>query len=418
MSDLVDVRVEDLWKEFRVGTKRRAPRFAALKGLNFEVRRGEALGIIGRNGAGKSTLLKVLAGITAPSRGRVTISGHLSALIEIGSGFHPELTGRENVFLAGAILGMKRRDIAEKLPSIFEFAGVERFIDTPVKWYSSGMYVRLGFSVAAHLDPEVLLIDEVLAVGDAEFQTKCLRRVHELKARGVTILLISHDLSAVEQLCDRAVLLEKGEVAATGPAADVIAHYHRSITAAAVQEPSFHPLARERPLAITSLLTSGPAASGNATTGEPLVSLVRYDATRALRVCFELSYYSSDGKTLIATTSTGAGSDAMTADAPGGEVEFLCPALPLGPGTYYMRVVAREADSGHVVDWWDGGTMLHVGAGRDLRGGQLLIAHEWRARVRHGAARVGERDERSQQLRDSPVSGERTEVGSPELPRQ
>jgi ABC-type polysaccharide/polyol phosphate transport system ATPase subunit len=418
MSDLVDVRVEDLWKEFRVGTKRRAPRFAALKGLNFEVRRGEAFGIIGRNGAGKSTLLKVLAGITAPSRGRVTISGHLSALIEIGSGFHPELTGRENVFLAGAILGMKRRDIAEKLPSIFEFAGVERFIDTPVKWYSSGMYVRLGFSVAAHLDPEVLLIDEVLAVGDAEFQTKCLRRVHELKARGVTILLISHDLSAVEQLCDRAVLLEKGEVAATGPAADVIAYYHRSITAAAVQEPSFHPLAREGVLAITSLMASGPAASGHATSGEPLVSVVRYDATRALPVCFELSYYSSDGKTLIATTSTGAGSDAMTADAPGGEVEFLCPALPLGPGTYYMRVVAREADSGHVVDWWDGGTMLHVGAGRDLRGGQLLIAHEWRARVRHGAARVGERDERAQQLGDSPMSGQRTEVASPELPRQ
>ena len=233
MSAPVDVRVEDLWKEFRVGTRRDAPRFVALKGLNFEVGRGEAFGIIGRNGAGKSTLLKVLAGITAPTRGRVTITGHLSALIEIGSGFHPELTGRENVFLAGAILGMKRRDIALKLPSIFEFAGVGDFIDTPVKWYSSGMYVRLGFSVAAHLDPEVLLIDEVLAVGDAEFQMKCLRRVHELKARGVTILLISHDLTAVEHLCERTVLLEHGEIAAAGSTADVIARYHRSITSAA-----------------------------------------------------------------------------------------------------------------------------------------------------------------------------------------
>jgi lipopolysaccharide transport system ATP-binding protein len=388
MSELVDVRVEDLWKEYRVGTSRRAERFFALKGVDFEVRRGEALGIIGRNGAGKSTLLKVLAGITAPSRGRVTITGHLSALIEIGSGFHPELTGRENVFLSGAILGMRRRDIAEKLPSIFDFAGVGGFIDTPVKWYSSGMYVRLGFSVAAHLNPEILLIDEVLAVGDAEFQTKCLRRVHELKHRGVTILLISHDLTAVEQLCDRTVLLDHGTVTATGPTAEVIAQYHRAITTAEVQDPTYHPLAREGVLKLTGLATSGSAATGNARTGEPLVSVVRYEARRSLRVCFELSYYSADGKTLIATTSTGVGEEAITVEASGGEVEFLCPALPLGPGVYYLGAVAREADSGHVVDWWDGGTMLHVEAGRGLRG-QLFIPHEWRTRARHVAGRLG-----------------------------
>jgi ABC-type polysaccharide/polyol phosphate transport system ATPase subunit len=388
MSELVDVRVEDLWKEYRVGTSRRAERFFALKGVAFEVRRGEALGIIGRNGAGKSTLLKVLAGITAPSRGRVTINGHLSALIEIGSGFHPELTGRENVFLSGAILGMRRRDIAEKLPSIFDFAGVGGFIDTPVKWYSSGMYVRLGFSVAAHLDPEILLIDEVLAVGDAEFQVKCLRRVHELKQRGVTILLISHDLTAVEQLCDRTVLLDHGAVAAAGPTAQVIAQYHRAITTAEVQEPAYHPLAREGVVKLTGLTTSGSAATGSARTGEPLVSVVRYEAARRLRVCFELSYYSADGKTLIATTSTGVGEEAITVEASGGEVEFVCPALPLGPGVYYLGAVAREADSGHVVDWWDGGTMLHVEAGRALRG-QLFIPHEWRTRARHVAGRLG-----------------------------
>jgi ABC-type polysaccharide/polyol phosphate transport system ATPase subunit len=388
MSDVVDVRVEDLWKEYRAGTKRGAARFFALEGLNFDVRRGEALGIIGRNGAGKSTLLKVLAGITAPTRGRVTIGGHLSALIEVGSGFHPELTGRENVFLSGAILGMKRRDIAGKLPSIFEFAGVGDFIDTPVKWYSSGMYVRLGFSVAAHLDPEILLIDEVLAVGDAEFQGKCLRRVHELKDRGVTILLISHDLTAVEQLCDRTVLLDKGAVAATGPTADVIAQYHRSLTTTAVQEPSYHPLAREGVVKVTGLATAAAGPAGNARSGQPLALVVRYEAARALRVCFELSYYSADGNTLIATTSTGTGGDAIGVEAPGGEVEFLCPALPLGPGTYYLGVVAREADSGHVMDWWDGGTLLHVEAGRDMRG-QLFIPHEWRARVRRVPAHLG-----------------------------
>jgi lipopolysaccharide transport system ATP-binding protein len=146
MTHEIDVRVDGLSKEYRAGTRRRAPRFLALDDVSFEVRRGEALGVIGRNGAGKSTLLKILAGITAPSRGRVVITGHLAALIEVGSGFHPELTGRENVFLSGAILGMHQRDIARKLPSIFEFAGVDAFIDTPVKWYSSGMYVRLGFS--------------------------------------------------------------------------------------------------------------------------------------------------------------------------------------------------------------------------------------------------------------------------------
>src|SRR5688572_8766851 len=179
----VDVTLDDVWKQYRFSTKRHAKSFFALQNVSFEVPRGASVGVIGRNGAGKSTLLKLLAGITRPTRGRITIHGRLAALIEVGSGFHPELTGRENVFLSGTILGMARRDIVTKLPSIVEFAGVGDFIDTPVKWYSSGMYVRLGFSIAAHLDPDVLLVDEVLAVGDAEFQTKCIRRIHDLKHR-------------------------------------------------------------------------------------------------------------------------------------------------------------------------------------------------------------------------------------------
>ena len=387
MTGDVDVRVERLSKEYRIGTRRDGPRFLALDDVSFEVRRGEALGVIGRNGAGKSTLLKILAGITAPTRGRVVISGHLAALIEVGSGFHPELTGRENVFLSGAILGMSRQDIARHLPGIFEFAGVQTFIDTPVKWYSSGMYVRLGFSVAAHLNPDILLIDEVLAVGDAEFQVKCLQRVHELKRRGVTILLISHDLSAVEALCDRTVLLDKGKVSAAGATAGVIAAYHRSLTTAAVQSPDYSSLAREGVLKLTGLAVSTPTRDGVARTGDPVVMTLRYDATRVMRVRFELSYYSADGKTLIASASTPDGHDAITADPAGGEVEFTCSAFPLAPGSYYVGAVARDATSGHVVDWWDGGTMLHVDAGRHVRG-QLYIAHDWKVRVRQTPAGV------------------------------
>src|SRR5688500_2667416 len=186
----VDVTLDDVWKQYRFSTKRHAKSFFALQNVSFEVPRGASVGVIGRNGAGKSTLLKLLAGITAPTRGRITIHGRVAALIEVGSGFHPELTGRDNVRLSGAILGMRRREIAAKLDQIVEFAGVQQFIDTPVKWYSSGMYVRLGFAVAAHMDPDILLVDEVLAVGDAEFQMKCLQRIQELKNQGTTSLFI------------------------------------------------------------------------------------------------------------------------------------------------------------------------------------------------------------------------------------
>jgi lipopolysaccharide transport system ATP-binding protein len=192
------------WRRLRAPTQD----FWAVRDVSFQVARGEALGVIGHNGAGKSTMLKLLSNITAPSEGRITINGRLSALIEVGSGFHPELTGRENVFLSGSILGMRRREIAEKLESIVEFAGVRQFIDTPVKRYSSGMYVRLGFAIAAHLDPDILLLDEVLAVGDAAFQLKCIQRIQELEQAGTTIVFISHDLGAVERLCSRVILMK------------------------------------------------------------------------------------------------------------------------------------------------------------------------------------------------------------------
>ena len=202
----------------------------ALRDVSFALEEGKALGIIGRNGAGKSTLLKILTRITMPTEGRAEIRGRVGSLLEVGTGFHPELTGRENVYLNGAILGMKRREIRAKLPEIAEFSGVEKFLDTPVKRYSSGMHVRLAFSVAAHFEPEIMLVDEVLSVGDAEFQARCLGRMEDLGATGRTVVFVSHQLQAVAQLCDRAILLEDGRVVLDGPSADVVAQYLQSVT--------------------------------------------------------------------------------------------------------------------------------------------------------------------------------------------
>lgn len=254
MSDSV-IRVETLGKQYHLGVARhdtlrdrlahalrapvrwargmRAPdpgEFWALQDLSFEVKRGEVLGIIGRNGAGKSTLLKILARITEPTTGRVRIRGRVASLLEVGTGFHPELTGRENIFLNGAILGMSRAEIRGKFDEIVAFAGVERFLDTPVKRYSSGMYVRLAFAVAAHLEPEILIVDEVLAVGDAAFQKKCLGKMETVaQQEGRTILFVSHNLNAVRQLCQTALLLDAGRVEAAGSAADVIERYTRGV---------------------------------------------------------------------------------------------------------------------------------------------------------------------------------------------
>lgn len=202
--------------------------FWALKDVSFQVKRGEVLGIIGPNGAGKSTVLKLLSKIMVPNKGRLQVHGRLSALIEVGAGFHPDLTGRENVYLNGAILGMRRQEIEKKFDEIVEFSGIGDFIDTPVKRYSSGMYARLGFSVAAHVSPEVLLVDEVLSVGDYSFQTKCLKRMQEISVSGTTIIFISHNIPSVIRLCPNAILLNKGVIEKTGPSQDVCRFYHHA----------------------------------------------------------------------------------------------------------------------------------------------------------------------------------------------
>ena len=199
--------------------------FWALKNLSFEIKRGDVVGIIGRNGAGKSTLLKVLSRITEPSEGRVTIKGRVASLLEVGTGFHPELTGRENIFLNGAVLGMTRAEIKLKFDEIVAFAEVEKFLDTPVKRYSSGMYVRLAFAVAAHMEPDILIVDEVLAVGDVEFQKKCLGKMSDVAHGGRTILFVSHNMGSVASLCQNAIRMQAGQIVASGPARSVINSY-------------------------------------------------------------------------------------------------------------------------------------------------------------------------------------------------
>lgn len=239
MSDIA-ISVDQVWKNFRLyhernryikaavlrGRRARYEEFWALKDVSFEVRHGATLGIIGSNGSGKSTLLKCLAGILYPNRGSVSVNGRLAALLELGAGFHPELTGRENIYLNGAILGMSRRDLELRFSDIVEFSGLERFIDTPVKNFSSGMTVRLGFAIAAHVEPEILLIDEVLSVGDQAFQRKSAEKIEEFRREGRTIVFVSHGLSQVQQLCKEIVWLDRGDVRDIGDAASIIAAYN------------------------------------------------------------------------------------------------------------------------------------------------------------------------------------------------
>ncbi len=230
LRDTLHHTARKLWRRMRWGTGFRKEEFWALRDVSFDVKRGEVIGIIGRNGAGKSTLLKVLSRITEPTEGTITIKGRVASLLEVGTGFHPELSGRENVYLNGAILGMSRAEIRRKFDEIVAFAEVEKFLDTQVKHYSSGMYVRLAFAVAAHLEPEILIVDEVLAVGDQEFQRKCLGKIENVtRNEGRTVLFVSHNLASVRQLCTRALLLEQGQLVEGGPPEDVIQRYAATI---------------------------------------------------------------------------------------------------------------------------------------------------------------------------------------------
>ena len=284
----------------------------ALRDLSFEVKHGQAMAIVGRNGAGKSTLLKILSRITRPTEGWAEVNGRVGALLEVGTGFHPELTGRENVFLSGTMLGMRRDYITRRFDEIVEFAGVERFLDTPVKRYSSGMYLRLAFAVAAHLEPEILIVDEVLAVGDAEFQRKCLGKMDQVEREGRTVLFVSHNMAAVTRLCDEAILLERGGAKLRGPASMVVAHY---LAAGDSGESQFTaPDSEDAPgngdfrLRAVRVLDASGAQAGTFDIRAPIVVEVEYRMLRpirGLRVGFRL--LASDGTVVLSTTDLDAG---------------------------------------------------------------------------------------------------------------
>jgi lipopolysaccharide transport system ATP-binding protein len=339
---------ERLWN--RIRGRNEAPAaavdFWALQDLSFTIQAGETVGFIGRNGAGKSTLLKILSRITEPTRGEAILRGRVASLLEVGTGFHPELTGRENIYLNGAILGMRRREITRKLDEIIDFSGVEQHIDTPVKRYSSGMYVRLAFAVAAHLEPEILIVDEVLAVGDTEFQKKCLGKMREVSGHGRTVLFVSHNLEAIRQLCPRSIHLRNGTLVKDGPSGEVIHDYigatgsgTKCITLAEKDNVS-----GDHGLRVRSVeLLNGVGDRFSIPWTVPMKLRLQIDAARTVpNVNLGLGIVTPEGTPILTVHCTDDGTDAPTL-AEGAHVIDVELANPLRMGTYKLIIGAHES---------------------------------------------------------------------------
>jgi lipopolysaccharide transport system ATP-binding protein len=368
--------------------------FWALQDVSFQVRRGEVLGVIGRNGAGKSTLLKILSRVTEPSEGRVTIEGRVASLLEVGTGFHPELTGRENVFLNGAVLGMSHAEIRRKFDEIVDFAGVERFLDTPVKRYSSGMIVRLAFSVAAHLEPEILVVDEVLAVGDAEFQKKCLGKMTEVTSReGRTVLFVSHQLGAVARLCERAMCLSHGRLVFSGAVAEAVGRYlDETMAASASAQP---PLADHRTAAIVGArLVNADGAQ---------VTRIAPDEALCVRVTARIRRFSPRMLLGIAVDSRLGGritshvtrlADHFADFSDDVTLELEIPAGLIAPGEFALSLALWE--HGEIYHQLEGEVAFSVmDAGAEVPrflvdAGLTTLPARWRALERQGATGVGD----------------------------
>jgi len=405
------IRVEGLSKRYRIGEGRshktlrealtgafRAPfrranrsgheTIWALKDVSFEVAPGEVVGVIGRNGAGKSTLLKILSRITEPTEGRIEIRGRVGSLLEVGTGFHSELTGRENIFLNGAILGMKRIEIRRRFDEIVAFAEVEKFIDTPVKHYSSGMYLRLAFAVAAHLEPEILLVDEVLAVGDAEFQKKCLGKMGDVARGGRTVLFVSHNMAAVQQLCRTGIVLEQGSVACAADVALAVRHYSqqvRRIAAMSLAERTDRVGSRWLKVTRVALCHADGREIRQALSGEDVALRFYYASERVVpeaSVNFAFNVRNQHGLLLTNLNSRDSGNLRMTVHRRG---YFQCtwPRFNLRAGSYGCAIYCEI--NGEVVDWVQSAFELQVEDGDFFGTGQLihreqgdmLIPHTW-----------------------------------------
>jgi lipopolysaccharide transport system ATP-binding protein len=374
-----DLLSERLVARLKSGTRTRPSRdFWALQDVGFEIPHGETFGILGRNGAGKSTMLKILSRVTPPTRGRVTVRGRVGALLEVGTGFNMELTGRENVFLNGAILGMRRGEITRKFDDIVEFAEVQRFIDTPVKRYSSGMYLRLAFSVAAHLEPDVLIVDEVLAVGDAAFQRKCLGKMGDVTREGRTVVFVSHNTAAVENLCQKAIVLEQGRVVFSGGVKDAIGVYMTQVlsTVTATSLADRTDRGGSGDLRLTTFFVEDE--NGNpvvgARTGETATLVFGYECPgghpqRNVTVSFALQSAAGAPLILHRTNFTNQDFELVT---PRGEIRCTIPRFPLVPGTY---LVATQVEvGGELADHLTVGAKLDVEPGDFFGTGHTGIA--------------------------------------------
>ncbi len=359
--------------------------FYALRDVSFDIEQGETIGFIGPNGSGKSTILKLLARIVYPTQGKLIVRGSVASLIEVGAGFHPELTGRENVFLYGSIMGMKRAEVRKKFDQIVDFAGLERFMDTPVKRYSSGMYVRLGFAVAAHINPKVLLVDEVLAVGDAAFQSKCQQRIEELRRGGMTIAFVSHDMTAVERLCERVVFLQNGEIRSDGEPQQVISDYYNAVVFKSAEQENETMLAagaeaisgREAEILGVKFLDRDGLEIDALATGQPLIAQIEYRANVPIDdPVFELFFYSADDRlhTHYTTALTG---DQIPKLQGHGVVEIEVDEFGLTPGIFKIDASLMRRGAIAPYDWKPRQYLLKVLPGKKVRG-MFYSPHRWR----------------------------------------
>jgi ABC-2 type transport system ATP-binding protein len=361
--------------------------FWALRDVSFEIPTGSTFGLIGENGSGKSTLLKCIARILRPEVGSIRTVGSVAALLELGSGFHPELSGRENVYLNGSILGMKKAEIGRKFDDIVDFSGIEPFIDQPVKNYSSGMYVRLGFSVAINIDPDILLVDEVLAVGDASFQEKCMAKFTEFKRAGKTVVLVSHAASSVRAMCDRAVWLRHGQVAEVGDASDVVVDYLDESHDDHVELPTGGNRwgSGDARLEAVQVVNARGEIAGRMRSGEPLTVRLSYRAYRPIpRPVFGLAIETTDGQTLWGTNSRESGVELETLDGVG-TIDFRIPSINIQGERLDLVAAITDYSTTHVYDFLRNCVAFDVASARPVEsGGPVSLSGEW------GALKVGD----------------------------